>query len=79
MTRERAITQSWAASLYGRNEFAGVRWWSYYDPRWGSFGLWGLDAVNVRKVEVLTSIDQPDFVAAADVLCRPRVAVARRR
>jgi hypothetical protein len=79
VTRDRAVTQAWAASLYGRSEFAGVRWWSYYAPRWGSFGLWRVGAVSVRNVEVMTSVDQPDFVAAAEVLCRPRVAVARRR
>ncbi|MDP9093734.1 MAG: hypothetical protein M3N95_12580 [Actinomycetota bacterium] len=56
-----------------------MRWWSYYDPRWGSFGLWNVGAVSVRNVEVMTSIDQPDFVAAAEVLCRPRAGVARRR
>jgi hypothetical protein len=21
-----------------------VRWWSYYDPRWASFGLWHIGA-----------------------------------
>lgn len=70
VTRDRSVTQGWAADLFSRNQFAGVRWWSYYDPRWGSFGLWDTAALELLDVEVLDDIDQPDFVEAADVLNR---------
>lgn len=72
VTRERSVTQRWSAEIFGRRTFAGVRWWSYYDPRWGSYGLWDVTAVRVRSVTVLDSIDHPDFAEAADVLNRIR-------
>jgi hypothetical protein len=49
-----------------------VRWWSYYDPCWGSIGLWELSGLTVRSVEVLHDLDQPAVVEAADVLNRVR-------
>lgn len=72
VTRDRHVTQHWSATIFARAEFAGVRWWSYYDPRWGSYGLWDVGAVRVASVTVLDDIDQPDVVAAADVLNRVR-------
>ena len=48
----------------------GVRWWSYYDPRWGSFGLWDTSSLTVEEAEVLDSVDHPAFAEAADVLWR---------
>lgn len=73
VTRERSVTQAWAVAIYRQGRFAGVRWWSYYDPRWGSFGLWRTEGIRVRRVTQLDDIEQPDFVAAAEVLSRPRV------
>jgi hypothetical protein len=70
VTRERAVTQGWGARIFERREFAGVRWWSYYDPQWGSFGLWDTSRLRVAGAEVLDSLDHPAFVEAADVLCR---------
>jgi len=72
VTRERTVTQRWASALFARSEFAGVRWWSYYDPRWGSYGLWDVATLRVTSVTVLDDVDQPDVVAAADVLNRIR-------
>jgi hypothetical protein len=72
VTRDRHVTQQWSAAIFARAEFAGVRWWSYYDPRWGSFGLWDRSALRVSSVQVLDDPDQPDFTAAADVLNRIR-------
>ncbi|HEV7193646.1 MAG TPA: RES domain-containing protein [Jatrophihabitantaceae bacterium] len=70
VTRERTVTQGWAARVFEQGRFAGVRWWSYYDPRWGSYGLWDTTALRVAGAEVLDSVDHPAFVEAADVLCR---------
>lgn len=72
VTRDRSVTQRWAADIHGRGSFAGVRWWSYYDPRWGSYGLWDVSALRVASVTVLDDVEQPDFVAAAEVLNRLR-------
>jgi hypothetical protein len=72
VTKDRAVTQRWALELYNSNRWAGARWWSYYDPRWGSFGLWDVRALRVTGVTVLDDLDQPDVAAAADVLNRRR-------
>lgn len=72
VTRDRAVTRQWSADIHASTLFAGVRWWSYYDPRWGSYGLWDVSNLRVTSVTVLTDIEQPDFVAAADVLNRIR-------
>jgi len=70
VTRDRTVTQGWAARIFEQGRFAGVRWWSYYDPRWGSFGLWDTADLRVVATEVLDSLDHPAVVEAADVLCR---------
>jgi hypothetical protein len=72
VTRDRVVTQRWSADIYASARFAGVRWWSYYDPRWGSYGLWDVSSLSVTSVTVLDDIEQPDFVAAAEVLNRIR-------
>ncbi|MGQ0625014.1 MAG: RES family NAD+ phosphorylase [Sporichthyaceae bacterium] len=70
VTRDRAITQQWARRLYDGGSFAGVRWWSYYDPNWGSLGLWDIDALSVVDVEPLNA-DHRHVIAAADRILRP--------
>lgn len=40
VSRDYARTRIWARKIYDRRIWIGVRWWSYYDPRWGSLGLW---------------------------------------
>ncbi|HET6210382.1 MAG TPA: hypothetical protein VFD94_08365 [Jatrophihabitans sp.] len=70
--RDRTLTQGWASRIHRTARFAGVRWWSYYDPRWGSIGLWELSGLTVRSVEVLDDLDQPAVVEAAEVLNRVR-------
>lgn len=72
VTRDRAVTQQWAARIYAQKSLAGVRWWSYYDPRWGSYGVWDVSTLRVTTVTVLDDIDFPDIVEAADVLHRIR-------
>lgn len=71
VTRERAVTQAWALRVYEEGRWGGVRWWSYYDPRWASHGIWDLGAVTVAAVEVLDAA-HPAVVEAAEVLGRPR-------
>jgi len=69
VTRDRSTTQAWARDLFDTGEFAGVRWWSYYHPDWGSVGLWDAAALAVAEVSVLTT-DHPLFVAAAAEIVR---------
>lgn len=69
VTRDREVTQTWAMKLYDGGQFAGVRWWSYYNPDWGSVGLWDTAALTITNVVVLTA-DHPAFVAAAAEIIR---------
>lgn len=69
VTRDRARTQAWALRVYEAESHAGVRWWSYWNPDWGSLGLWDLTAIEVVKVDPLT-VDQEDLEAARQVLLR---------
>jgi len=70
VTRDRAVTQSRALALFQERRWDGVRWWSYYDPRWGSCGLWRHSKVRVAEVVPLTP-DHPALLEAASVLSRP--------
>lgn len=54
VTPDRATTQGWAARIHNSRRFAGVRWWSFYNPDWGSLGLWDLREVTVVGVAYLT-------------------------
>lgn len=55
VTRDRAATRAWALRVYESRRFAGVRWWSYYNPDWGVMGIWDsarLDVVATERLEV---------------------------
>jgi len=71
LTRDRAVTQAWARRLFRSQRWAGVSWWSYYDSRWTSVGLWARDRIRLAHVETLTGLDDPALREAAEVLCRP--------
>jgi len=70
VTRDRDVTQAWALDLYKAGRWAGVRWWSYYDPRWGSHGVWVGAGLRVVDITPLT-LHHESLVAAAEVLNRP--------
>jgi hypothetical protein len=69
VTRDRKVTQAWALRIFREGRWGGIRWWSYYDPRWGSHGIWRTEALSVIGVEPLT-LDHPAIAEAADVLNR---------
>lgn len=70
VTRDRAVTQDWARALHAREEFTGVRWWSYYNPGWGSIGLWDVASVILAEVEQL-GVNHPYVAEAAAEISRP--------
>ena len=70
VTRDRRVTQRWALSAFEEKRWAGLRWWSYHDPRWGAFGLWSLGSIRVIDVRPLTSED-PALLEAGAILARP--------
>lgn len=70
VTRDRTVTRGWALRIFDEGRWGGIRWWSYYDPRWGSHGMWAFDALSVETVEAL-SLDHPALEEASAVLNRP--------
>jgi hypothetical protein len=84
VTRDRDVTQEWARAIYERTtpddaarEFAGVSWWSYYNPDWSSVGLWDVD-LSVEEVEIL-NLDSLIVQETADEIARVIEEKARRR
>ena len=45
----------------------GVRWWSYYDPRWSTFGLWEINALLLIDVRPLRLEDAAIAEAARTI------------
>ena len=69
VSRDYARTREWAGRIYRNGGWMGVRWWSYYDPRWSSFGLWEIDRLSLVAVRALR-LDDAAVVEAAHVICR---------
>lgn len=70
VSRDRPTTHAWARTIFGEGSWGGIRWWSRYDSRWASMGIWDLRAVRVQgPVEPLHPA-HPAVVEAAEVLAR---------
>ena len=52
VSRDYSRTRAWARRIYERRAWVGVRWWSYYDPRWASVGLWQLDGLALQRAAI---------------------------
>jgi hypothetical protein len=72
VSRDYARTRAWARRVYEAGTWAGVRWWSYYDPRWASFGIWDSRGVALEATRTLT-LDDPALIAASHAIVRPIV------
>jgi hypothetical protein len=68
VTRDRRVTQSWALRVYDEDRWAGIRWWSYYRPEWGSYGIWSIGALKV--LDAIPLAEDLDLVqrAASDIV-----------
>jgi hypothetical protein len=76
VTRDYTRTRAWARKVYEEGTWAGVRWWSYPEPHWGSIGLWNVSGMRLREVRVL-QLDDPDLLAASRAIAR-RVRSSRK-
>lgn len=65
VTRHRGTTQNWALKIFREGMWDGVRWWSFHNPEWGSFGLWHLNSLEL--VDVIALADQVGNVRQAAV------------
>lgn len=69
VTRDRARTQGWALKIYNEGKWHGIRWWSFHNPDWGSFGVWNVDRFKLESVAVLSD-DIPLVEEVASRMCR---------
>jgi hypothetical protein len=67
--RDYTRSRAWARRIYEQGRWFGLRWWSYYDSRWASFGLWNLSQLKLEEVQVLR-LDEPAFLDASRTLAR---------
>jgi hypothetical protein len=74
--RDYTRSRAWARRIYEQGKWSGVRWWSYYDPAWSSFGLWDIKHLNLDEVTPLR-LDHPALAEASRTIVR-RVVAARR-
>jgi hypothetical protein len=73
VSREYSRTREWARRIFQQREWSGVRWWSYYDPRWNSAGLWNLAGLALEDVRILR-LDDAAVAEAARTISRRIVA-----
>jgi hypothetical protein len=76
VSRDYLRTRSWARRIFSLGVWSGVRWWSYYDPRWASVGLWDTRQLTVEDVRVLRP-DSPEIVEASRTIVRRIIARSR--
>ena len=69
VTRDYTRSRACAKGIYLRREWIGVRWWSYYDPKWASIGLWDTRRVRLDEVERL-DMDNPALIEASRTIVR---------
>lgn len=70
VSRDRPSTQQWARSMYNSGDYAGVSWWSFYEPRWASFGLWDVSGLMVAEPPEVLSLDHDAVLEAAALIRR---------
>jgi hypothetical protein len=75
VTRDRQATQAWASAVHHEQRWAGITWWSYYDPDWASGGLWcapGEGAIPGLVVVAVESLgaDHPAVIEAGRSMLR---------
>jgi len=78
VTRDYERSRAWAREIHAKRKWAGVRWWSYYDARWASFGFWDIRRLRLVKTEALR-LDHPAMEEAARVIARRIVPEQRLR
>lgn len=67
---DREVTQAWARSIYLENSWTGASWWSRWDARWTSYGVWADDHLRAVGHPVPLHIDHDAILEAAQVLNR---------
>lgn len=74
VVRDYNRTRAWARRIYQQRKWGGAQWWSYYDSRWTSVGLWDISKLSLADVEIL-SLDHPALLEASRTIVR-RIVMA---
>lgn len=69
VSRDYDRTRAWSRRIYEQRAWVGVRWWSYYDPRWASVGLCKLNRLRLAEVRPLR-LDDPALIEASRTIAR---------
>jgi hypothetical protein len=69
VSRDYAVSRAWARRIYDQKKWIGVRWWSYYSPKWPSYGLWDLRGLRFEEVTPLR-LDHPALIEAINTITR---------
>jgi hypothetical protein len=69
VNRDYTRSRAWARSIFDTGQWSGVRWWSYYDPAWSSFGLWDTKHPTLEDVRPLT-LDHAALLEASRTIVR---------
>jgi hypothetical protein len=70
VARERSVTQAWATRIYQSGKWIGIAWWSGYDSRWRSLGIWNRRQLRLIGGPELLSVDHAAVREAAALLPR---------
>jgi RES domain len=70
VSRDYARTRAWARRIFETRAWAGIGWWSYYDPQWTSVGLWKTDRLSLGEVRELRLDDSALSDAARTIVRR---------
>ena len=69
VSRDYDRTRVWSRRIYEQRAWVCVRWWSYYDPRWVSVGLWTVNRLALVEVRPLR-LDDPALIQASRTIAR---------
>ena len=69
VSRDYTRSREWARRIYEQGKWFGVRWWSYYDSQWASFGLWNISRLKLEDVKLLR-LNEPAFLDASRTIAR---------
>ncbi|MGA8796590.1 MAG: hypothetical protein WB526_05925 [Candidatus Cybelea sp.] len=70
VSRERGVTQAWAARIHRSKKWIGVAWWSRYDSRWRSLALWNRKQLRLKQGPEVLALDHAAVREAAALLPR---------
>jgi hypothetical protein len=74
VARERQVTQAWAARIFRSERWIGIAWWSRYDSRWKSLGLWNRKQLRLKRDPEVLSVEHAAVQEAAALLPRHLVS-----